>query len=75
MDHTIHIGMETQDEYDKRIAEQQRRHLASIGTGSQPAEPCAHHSCPECLGTGVKHDGSTCIHMLACFCPRCSPRF
>lgn len=33
---------------------------------------CAHLSCVECRGTGRKRDGSTCIHMLFCTCPRCN---
>lgn len=37
-------------------------------------ERCAHDQCPECHGTGRKHGGELCIHMLVCHCPKCSPR-
>lgn len=34
---------------------------------------CLHLSCPNCHGTGInKINGSRCIHMIACPCPRCS---
>lgn len=65
----------TQDEYDRDLEERQKRHLQCVrGSGSQPAEACLHHSCQECLGTGVKHDGSMCVHFISCSCFRCSPR-
>ena len=34
---------------------------------------CLHDSCAECQGTGRKHDGSACFHMISCPCPKCSP--
>lgn len=37
--------------------------------------PCLHKSCSQCNGTGQKKDGSPCLHMISCPCPRCSPRF
>lgn len=37
-------------------------------------EPCMHDSCTECHGTGVKKDGSFCVHFISCPCPKCSPR-
>jgi len=37
-------------------------------------QPCLHDSCPECFGTGIKGDGTTCIHHLSCPCPKCTPR-
>lgn len=34
---------------------------------------CFHDKCPECEGTGrKKSDGSTCIHMISCPCPKCT---
>lgn len=35
--------------------------------------PCAHLRCPECGGSGIKANGSTCVHMISCRCGRCSP--
>jgi uncharacterized protein (DUF1778 family) len=40
----------------------------------QQTTKCIHDSCPSCHGTGVKQDGSICIHHIACNCPKCSPR-
>lgn len=34
---------------------------------------CAHMSCSECHGTGIKANGSMCVHMISCPCRRCSP--
>lgn len=36
-------------------------------------KPCLHDGCTECIGTGIKRDGSTCIHYISCQCPKCSP--
>jgi hypothetical protein len=42
----------------------------SIPHGSQ----CMHDNCPECGGTGIKRNGGgTCIHMISCPCPKCTP--
>ena len=35
-------------------------------------EPCMHDSCSQCHGTGRKADGSSCIHMISCNCPKCT---
>lgn len=36
---------------------------------------CMHRSCPQCHGTGWKKgDGTMCVHMISCPCPRCSPQ-
>jgi hypothetical protein len=35
--------------------------------------PCLHNSCQNCKGTGVKQDGTVCVHMISCPCPKCSP--
>ena len=34
---------------------------------------CLHDSCTMCNGTGIKKDGSACVHMLSCPCKKCSP--
>ena len=38
-------------------------------------EPCMHDSCSQCHGTGRKADGSSCIHMISCNCPRCTVQY
>lgn len=36
---------------------------------------CLHDNCPSCGGTGVRKDGlGSCVHMISCPCPKCSPR-
>ena len=36
---------------------------------------CLHELCTKCKGTGIsKIDGTPCIHMISCPCPKCSPR-
>ena len=37
------------------------------------SQTCLHDQCAECQGTGRKHDGSACWHMISCPCPKCSP--
>ena len=35
---------------------------------------CMHEQCTSCFGTGVKEDGTACIHFISCSCPKCTPR-
>ena len=38
----------------------------------EPTEQrCLHEGCDMCGGTGRKKDGSICVHMISCPCPRC----
>lgn len=60
-------------DYLDDLKRRQREHLDSIG--EENWQPCMHDGCSECIGTGVKKDGSTCIHWISCPCPRCTPRF
>jgi hypothetical protein len=62
------------EQYARDLAEKQRKHLEDVANRPQNWQPCAHDSCNECHGTGVKKDGSGCIHMISCSCPKCSPR-
>lgn len=40
-----------------------------------PKSDCLHDNCSSCNGTGIRKDGlGTCIHMISCPCPKCSPR-
>ncbi len=38
----------------------------------QPTD-CLHIKCPQCNGTGLKSDRTSCIHMISCRCNTCSP--
>lgn len=36
---------------------------------------CLHESCENCCGTGRGQNGQSCVHMLSCPCPKCSPSY
>jgi hypothetical protein len=61
------------DQYERDLAERQKRHLDGI-QNNFPKQPCMHDSCQECHGTGLRSDGSMCVHGISCPCPKCSPR-
>lgn len=65
----------TKKEYEDDLKRRQKEHLDNVSRfqDNQPWQPCLHDSCPECVGTGIKHDGSMCVHYLSCSCPKCSP--
>lgn len=54
---------------DDDLGRRQREHMARVNqnwtdrTQVVVTQPCAHNSCSQCVGTGVKLDGSMCIHM------------
>jgi hypothetical protein len=35
---------------------------------------CLHDNCAMCKGTGIKVDGSVCIHNISCNCKKCAVR-
>lgn len=64
------------NDYEEDLRRRQEEHLRNVyNTEDRNWRPCMHDSCPECLGTGVKHDGSACIHYISCPCPKCSPTY
>lgn len=64
------------DKYERDLRECQRKHLEGIKIGRKTNwRPCLHNGCTSCFGTGRKADGSICIHMLSCPCPKCSPSY
>lgn len=66
--------MTWQDDYQRQLRQRQKEHLAKVAERrAMTFQPCAHDQCSECVGTGVKLDGSPCIHGLACKCRKCSP--
>lgn len=63
---------------DEDLRRRQREHLEHVRGRRGDVrrhQRCLHDACPECIGTGVKRDGTTCVHFLSCPCPRCSPTF
>jgi hypothetical protein len=61
-------------QYEEDLAKRQAEHLKRVGEGLG-WQPCLHERCPLCHGTGVRLDGSMCIHHLSCSCPKCTPRY
>lgn len=39
----------------------------------QEKSSCLHDSCEKCNGSGIDKNGSFCVHMISCPCPKCSP--
>ena len=65
-----------QKQYEEDLQRRQKEHLDNIyNRQNQNWIPCLHDSCPDCLGTGIKRDGSICIHAISCPCPKCSPSY
>ena len=60
--------------YEQELKERQQQHLDSIKfTRNMKWIPCLHDSCNQCVGTGIKQNGSPCVHFLSCPCPKCTP--
>lgn len=60
------------EEYKKDLIRRREKHLKNI-LNQLHGRPCMHDACTECCGTGVRSNGSSCIHNISCPCPRCSP--
>lgn len=67
------------DQYEQELKKKQEEHIKRVLDNREVHEaawrPCLHDGCPDCVGTGMKLDGSTCVHMISCPCPKCTPRF
>lgn len=62
------------DQYEKELHNRQKEHLEKVMKNTQPHwQPCMHDKCNECYGTGVKIDGTQCVHSISCPCPKCNP--
>lgn len=33
---------------------------------------CYHDNCSECNGSGIRNDGTSCIHLISCPCSKCN---
>ena len=60
--------------YKKQLIDQMEDLLKNNPLNDIEISTCLHDQCPECHGTGKKHDGSMCIHFISCSCPKCTPR-
>ncbi len=64
------------ERFERDLKERQRQHLQNIqGQQERNWRPCMHDQCTECHGTGIKSNGSACVHGLSCPCPKCSPTY
>lgn len=54
------------------LARRQKKHIEDLQS-KQNWQPCMHNNCPECSGTGIRRNGGSCVHMISCPCPKCSP--
>lgn len=61
--------------YERNLKKRQAEHIKRVRNRGGAWRPRLHEQCPACHGTGVKVDGSPCIHMISCPCPKCSPQF
>ena len=64
-------------QYEDNLKQRQEQHLQRIRDQQENRfwKPCAHDSCPSCIGTGIKVNGEICVHHLYCSCPKCTPTF
>ena len=63
------------EQYEKDLKERQRQHLEKVYSRENSFwQPCMHDQCTSCFGTGIRTDGTSCIHGLSCPCPKCTPR-
>lgn len=59
------------DDYEKDLRRRQEEHLRKVRSDKDIYwEPCVHDGCIECHGTGIKLNGSPCIHSISCNCPK-----
>lgn len=61
-------------QYEEDLKRRQEEHLRQVNNDPFNWQPCLHDQCPECVGTGIRRDGSPCVHSISCPCPRCTPR-
>lgn len=68
------------DLYERDLRKRQQEHLEAVRRNREEVKgisfrPCLHDGCSECIGTGIKKDGTPCVHHISCPCPKCNPVF
>jgi len=64
------------NQYEENLKKKQEEHLQNvIRYNNMNWQPCLHDECPLCFGTGIKVDGTICVHNISCPCPKCNSRF
>lgn len=76
----INYSDEYRKQYEEDLRRRQYEHFQKIGQNWRQSQrqnwrPCLHDSCPQCHGTGVKLDGTHCVHAISCPCPKCTPSY
>lgn len=51
--------------YDQITPSQINKHIDNM------EEKCRHDSCKECNWSGIKKDGTVCMHIISCKCKKC----
>lgn len=72
-DYSISASTPDRDAYEADLKRRQAEHIRNVQGNNIPWQPCMHDQCTECHGTGVKITGGTCVHMISCHCPKCTP--
>ena len=72
----MYISMNYNEDLSRRQEEHLRRVNEYLNRGRfvpklNYSQPCAHDNCSECVGTGIRRDGTSCVHILVCSCPKC----
>lgn len=64
------------EQFEEDLRRRQKEHLDRVTKIKiDNWTPCLHDTCTECIGTGIRHDGSMCIHMISCPCSKCNPYY
>ena len=67
--------MSQREDYERDLMRRKEAHLRNVqGERNEHWQPCMHDQCVDCIGTGVKKTGGSCVHMISCPCPKCTPR-
>ena len=78
--------MKDREKHEREVLKRQREHIRKVVERAAREnvqetiirtgwKPCVHDACTSCHGTGVKTDGTRCVHMISCSCPKCSPYY
>lgn len=71
------FGREDHPKTDEELRRRQDEHMEEVHRRMNQDQSrevdCLHNQCTECVGTGIRKDGTKCLHMISCPCSRCTP--